>query len=324
VDVLAAAAEPASLVPAGVGAVGRLQNVKFQSKYFKLLNTLYFLQGISHFKNNFMYTKLFVAIVLTICILAFPINIFELTPTQVLWFRIGKAILFCFIIYKLIRKLGTELNFPLNASLSWSKIKLLLPVTAALLLYVVLNQQKIFGHEVHDVTSILLILFSTYVAATGEEFIFRGYVFYVLRNANKSVVSSALISTFLFAVIHSINFTRHGDIWSTFNQVVFAFGFGILLSAVFIISKNIWFTGIFHTIVNLPAAFSKFTYVENAVDALEQTSSLSDNIISSLLYILLISPVFLLGWYYLKVIKKLETKLTLYKGKNDIHESEQT
>lgn len=259
-----------------------------------------------------MYTKIIIAFTLVLGILAFPISNWGFSAIEVLWLKIGKASLFCGIMFIMIRKLGRESTFPLQTPLKGSSLQLLLPVIISLLIYVILHRQKIFAHGVNDFSSIALIIVSTFFAATGEEFVFRGYIFYVLRKYNNPVVKSILISTILFAVTHSINFTRHGDIWSTINQIVFAMGMGLVLSAIFYISKNIWFTGTLHTIVNLPAAFSKFKEVENTIIENEIPSSFWENLLATILYIMVISPIFLLGGYYLRKIYKIENK------KNDV------
>lgn len=259
-----------------------------------------------------MCTKIIIGMLLTLGILAFPISNWGFSATEMLWLKIGKASLFCGIMFIMVRKLGTESNFPLQTSIKGSSIQLLLPAIISLCVYVILYRQKIFGHGVNDFSSIALIILSTFFAATGEEFVFRGYIYYVLRKYNKSVVKSMLTSSVLFALTHSINFNRYGDIWSVINQVVFAMGMGLVLSAIFIISKNIWLAGTLHTIVNLPLAFSKFKEVENTIIENEIPTSFWENVLASLLYIMIISPIFLLAGYYLRKIYTIENK------KNDV------
>ncbi|MEX1203060.1 MAG: CPBP family intramembrane glutamic endopeptidase [Ferruginibacter sp.] len=253
-----------------------------------------------------MYIKIIIALVLTFAILAFPASIFNFSPTEALWFKIGKASLFCFILYKMIRELGSNASYPLQQPIQLRSIKILWLLFVALVLYIVLYFQKIFGHGIHDISVIALIVTATFLSALGEEFVFRAYIFYVLQKAGKPIYNNLISSNILFALIHSINFTKHGDVWSSVNQVAFAFGMGLLLSAVFLLSKNIWLAGIFHCIVNLPAAFSRFIYVETGAIETELPTTFSENLLSSFLYFLIISPIFMLAWYYLKKIRKLE------------------
>lgn len=266
-----------------------------------------------------MYIKIIIAFALILGILAFPISNWGFSTTEMLWLKIGKASLFCAIMFLMVRKLGSSSNFPLQHSMKYGSLKLLLPAAVALLVYVVLYRQKIFEHGVEDISSIALILVSTFFTATGEEFVFRGYIYYVLRKYTNPVLKSIFISTILFALTHSINFTKHGDVWAIINQIFFAMGLGLILSAVFYLSKNIWVSGIFHTIVNLPSAFSKFKTVESSIIENELPTSFWENMLSSILYLLVISPIFFLGMYYMKQIKKIENK----EGKHEIKLAQQ-
>jgi membrane protease YdiL (CAAX protease family) len=96
---------------------------------------------------------------------------------------------------------------------------------------------------------LLIYAAETLLAGISEEFLCRGLLYNTIFSRNKNVKQTVFISSAIFGVIHMINII-HQPIIGTLVQVVYAFAFGVLLTAVYVRCKNIWAVVILHGFFN--------------------------------------------------------------------------
>ena len=105
-----------------------------------------------------------------------------------------------------------------------SDIFLLLPVVLLSLI------PLINGIKIKSISTIFIILATAILIGVVEEFLFRGVIFSALEESG--AVNAILISSIIFALTHFLNLVYGADLLDTVVQVVFAFGFGLVMSVV--------------------------------------------------------------------------------------------
>lgn len=126
------------------------------------------------------------------------------------------------IIY--ITKLRLWKDVGLITKVSKEGLLLLLPV-------VILSFIPIFnGVKVIGINIILVILIITFLIGIIEELVFRGIILSALKQRGKK--SAILISSAIFGLFHLFNLIYGADILDTVVQVIFAFGFGLIMAVV--------------------------------------------------------------------------------------------
>ena len=179
----------------------------------------------------------------------------------------------------------------------------LAPGIALLLIYVLLKYNDFMKYTT-DWGLAGLTIIATFLAATAEEVAFRLYLFNLFVQDGYQKYRAVILSSILFSLLHLVNIFRYGDIWAVINQLIVAFFMGVLLCSLYSITRSILFVSVYHFIVNVPAALRRIT--EDAgenLTALKQPT-LMDNIISTILYILIYSPLIIVALYYLNMHKK--------------------
>ncbi|MEN8078756.1 CPBP family intramembrane glutamic endopeptidase [Clostridioides difficile] len=124
-----------------------------------------------------------------------------------------------------------------------------------------------------------------------EEIIFRGLTLNLLINSNKnySIKKAIFISSLLFGLIHFINlFSSPYLILGTLSQVIYTFCLGILLSSIYIKSRNIFIPIFLHAFFNITGSFSEILLAPNI-------SNKDINIISMLIPIIIMLPCIFIG-----------------------------
>lgn len=85
-------------------------------------------------------------------------------------------------------------------------------------------------HELLDIIGIIITLLVTVLAiGVGEELLFRGYLQRILET-RYSFLISAIISSFLFGLIHFLLTTTSRNVYSMFAILFSAFSIGLMLS----------------------------------------------------------------------------------------------
>lgn len=251
-----------------------------------------------------MYKKIIVGVLITLAIYAFPVRLPGLPGTQEISFKIFIRTLYCLIIFLLLRRDNLAGKAGLLNSTGRPGLKKLIPALLILLAYILLNVKK-FGYDFQGHTVILsLTLTATCLGAFAEEIFFRGYVFGLLRQKGYSTYKGIIVSSLLFAGLHIANIFRFEDAWSVLNQVGFAFLIGIILCSIFALTKNLLIVSLYHFIINIPSALSSVAQVNVKTNYPTVITSFSENLISMLLFIVLLSPIIMVSVYYLKLVKK--------------------
>jgi len=250
-----------------------------------------------------MFKKIAIGMVLTITILAFPVRLLELPQLLEAATKIFKGLLFIAIIFFLMNRENLlQMHLVLKKMYRGDLIKVL-PVAILIVVYVVHfwsgNMQEYNG----PTSLLLLTLAGTLVAASAEEVIFRGYMLNLLKKNGYTLLRSLVISSLIFSLIHIVNIFRYEDVWAILNQVIFAFALGMLFGSVYALTNNLLLVCIFHFFINIPSAVRRIMEVNETEEALS-TTTLSENLLSTSFFIILMLPVLSLAYYYIKLVKK--------------------
>ena len=253
--------------------------------------------------------KIILSLILVGVISALPLSLFNLSTFDFSVLTLIKGLLVVCIFYLFSKKDNLQVKLFSIDSTSFGKKSI--PALLLLIIYLSLNYKKLMFICPYSNT-VLLIALTAFVFAYAEEIIFRGYVYGHLLKIVSFKYQAILISSALFALMHCLNINKFDDIFSLINQLVFAFFMGILLGSLFFITKSLLFTGLYHFFINLPGALNRLR--DSHITKQEILSqSLVDNLIGSLLFILVISPIVIISILYLVRIRKEE------RGGNNIY-----
>lgn len=125
---------------------------------------------------------------------------------------------------------------------------------------------KFTALEQIDTGIIVLILLAILVAAAAEEFIFRYMGTNYLLNRGFSMRSTALISSFFFAIAHISNI-MYSDWLSITNQTLLAFMLGIIAFCIVIQSNNFYTGVLFHFLMNIPVGLNRLVPEPETADS---------------------------------------------------------
>lgn len=98
-----------------------------------------------------------------------------------------------------------------------------------------------------------------FVIGLAEELVFRIGIFkgaqqYYRNKGFNAELMPALISSAMFGLIHGINFFANRElVFSTISQVLYAFGIGLFLAAIYLITDNFWAVVFWHGMIDLVA-----------------------------------------------------------------------
>lgn len=106
---------------------------------------------------------------------------------------------------------------------------------------------------------ILSTVIFAFTIGFAEELVFRGGIlkgteqYYRSKGINPAL-KPALISSVMFGLIHGINFFANRElIFSTISQVLYAFGIGLFIAAIYIITNNFLVIVFWHGLIDLVA-----------------------------------------------------------------------
>lgn len=158
-------------------------------------------------------------------------------------------------------------------------------------------------------------LFLTFCLTVGifEELFFRVFVYNYFIDSENSTIKAILKASVIFGLVHLNNFfTQEPYILSVVNQVIFAFGIGILFQALYIRFQSITLVIMLHSLINYFGSYKSGLLNFNIIDAAADTGySLRDFFttfaVFSFLIVVLILPI---SYFLLKdQIKKNSTTL---------------
>lgn len=144
-------------------------------------------------------------------------------------------------------------------------------------------------------TTIILFLLANVTIGLFEEIIFRGLIFNSFLK-NNSLIKASIISSCIFGVIHLLNLIHTNDYIGTFAQVIYATFLGVLFSAIYYKTKNLWSVVFLHSILNISSGFYD---ISNIGKNIVQTQT---DIISGIISVIIIFPALVIGY---RIIKKV-------------------
>lgn len=150
-----------------------------------------------------------------------------------------------FVIFYFINQRFTRQKIGIRPTISWSQLLVvswpLYLAFAIAVLEIVINKNLFWS----------LAISAGVCAGIFEEFLFRGLILGILLKAfehmtkKRQVWSAVVISSVLFGLIHSVNVLRQ-PIGDTALQMLFAVGFGLILSVLYLRSGTILLPMLFH------------------------------------------------------------------------------
>jgi membrane protease YdiL (CAAX protease family) len=171
--------------------------------------------------------------------------------TEVLFLIISfvKLILILFI-FKSLRNEQKKVSSLIK---NW-QVFILIIVVVAYLSYS--NTQNIIDSKDLDISRYFHIsyIFESFATGFFEEILFRVFIFYSLVNSNffrpeTRVFKSYILTSLIFGFCHITNLF-HYELYSVINQILLAFGLGLIFQMLFTKYKNILFIASLHALIN--------------------------------------------------------------------------
>ncbi|OYU97681.1 MAG: hypothetical protein CFE21_05155 [Bacteroidetes bacterium B1(2017)] len=180
----------------------------------------------------------------------------------------------------------------------WLLVGFILPVFSFFLIYVTNKINGYLAGISFDYSNVLGVTISQMYVAITEELFYRGLIFYTLYKTSKKLVLSVLVSSMIFSLFHG--FTH--SIYSEYQFFISSFILGVILCLIFILSKSIWPSIVFHFINNFLCETIDFNLgvYEKYLTAL-----------SSVMFLPFVLPLlfFSLYFYFFKVRKLLSNEV---------------
>lgn len=199
----------------------------------------------------------------------------------------------------------------INGKSSWNDWQpLLLP--SYLIFVGLINVRNLDFAEV-SITHLVLLFFSTLSIGFSEEFVFRGLLQSLLlkkllkNEGKKALFVSVMVSSIIFGLLHLLDFKSENAVAEA-SQFVYATFIGVGFGAILLRTSNIYGLAVIHGLIDFVFKIDHLTVSTGSKS--EGNSSL----ISSLIVVFLVSPMFVFG---LKIIKKLEVSSILKTVENE-------
>ena len=177
------------------------------------------------------------------------------------------------------------------------------------------------NYEVLYSTNTFIAFFEKLTSAVLEEIIFRGLVLSLILHKyverKNGIFTSVLITSFIFGTLHIVNLDTQTELLTTegvFKQIFYATCLGVLFSAMFLKSRNLYILVAGHFVLNISSMLDRFQInsIGHAVPIIKEKSTLE--IIASLFAIFVLFGVAaLIGIAILKTIdlKQLKSQMNL-------------
>lgn len=133
-------------------------------------------------------------------------------------------------------------------------------------------------------------------AGIAEELLFR-YAFLTIllaafRNTRYRIFYSAGISSLCFGLIHLGNVTAGQDLANTINQVIFAFGMGLLMCGIYLYTDLFYLPVIFHTLLDTLVFSVSGEMMSGKVTLADNVFTIIETVIFVLVAVLLLVAVY--------------------------------
>ena len=139
-------------------------------------------------------------------------------------------------------------------------------------------------------------LLSGLEAGIAEELLFR-YAFLsillvVFKNYRFKIFYAAILSSLCFGLLHLSNVTAGQNLANTINQVIFAFGMGLLMSSVYLYTDLFYVPVIFHTLLDTLAFSTSGELMTGKVTVIDNILTIGETAIFVLVALLLLTAVY--------------------------------
>ena len=152
----------------------------------------------------------------------------------------------------------------------------------------------------YTISSIIFLL----MLGFGEEMLSRALTFGVLRKFGQ--YKAIFASSFLFGLLH-INVYFPSELgWATYSHVMSAFGMGLVLCGLMIVTRSIWVSVVYHAMIDWSIPFEKVSN-ENYTD--DTVYSFWDNFISPFFEL----SFYVIGLALLMMINRASVKPWMYR-----------
>lgn len=224
-------------------------------------------------------------------------NLLEiLIKDETIYFYVSYIITFVVMLFSLLIFNKYQKTNPLNNNNVFKGLRYLSPFLILFISINLLAGYFSYGILTNDILKAIVLAI---VPAFSEEVIYRSNNVLSIIDDQSSVkdkISYALISALLFALVHFINILAGANLSITLYQVIFAFSFGVVSSAILIKTRNILPNVIGHSLFN----FSGFIFA----DILNSEGVLNETVTLNLATIIMISIMLLFVRYGINLLKK--------------------
>lgn len=150
--------------------------------------------------------------------------------------------LYVYILFS--KKTRTALNLFSTSSIKETLLYSIPLVTILIILYIGNG-----GLNLGDYPNVILVIIThVLIIAFIEEMVFRGFMISILRE--KGILLAVTVSSFLFAITHSLQLLGGQDLLSTVIQISYAFSTGLVLAFLIALGQPLLVTILFHGINN--------------------------------------------------------------------------
>ncbi|MDT6952293.1 CPBP family intramembrane glutamic endopeptidase [Companilactobacillus alimentarius] len=139
-------------------------------------------------------------------------------------------------------------------------------------------------------------LLSGLEAGIAEELLFR-YAFLtillaVFQNFRFKIFWASLISSLCFGLLHLSNISAGQDLPNTINQVIFAFGMGLLMSGIYLYTNLFYLPVFFHTLLDTLAFTTSGELMTGKVTSLDNVFTIIEALIFVAIALMLLIAVY--------------------------------
>ena len=169
-------------------------------------------------------------------------------------FSLLRGLIISCIILVIAKLLGYFQLFGLNKENVLKGLKLGIPVIFISLYSLILSFIYIYfiGFLKLNYVQFLIVFINIIGSGIFEEILYRGIILNILiSKCKKSRLFSIVISSFLFGISHIYNFQNGFEYFNgIFSQIIYTFVMGLLLSVIYLKSKNLWSVILIHILFN--------------------------------------------------------------------------
>lgn len=249
-------------------------------------------------------TKLILIVLSVLLLNAFLgkiLNILDIENAEIYYLlKISSKILIITIIFILIKKYHYSIR---------NKYKIIITAISIATLYYALTSLQSEISETINITKNLLFLISCLSVAVFEELFFRVFIYKFLKEKGYASFKLIVVPSLLFGVAHfSSLFSEGVEVFSVINQVVFAFGIGLVLQTVYVKSKSITICVIIHALINYYGSYKSgllnFNNLTESIDS-ESIYTFNDFLATFITLTLIIVVIILPISYFLQRRRKV-------------------